>query len=142
MKKIVIDVNILMDFLFKRDGHEKAAHIFKYCSDGYIKGFVCAHEIATLYYFLDKSVRDKIKIKKSLSCIINEFEIIEINAETLEKALTSEINDYEGAIIEVSSLKKKADYILTRYIKDFKKSMVKPITPDELLALLNESTLP
>ena len=29
MKKIVIDINILMDFLFKRNGHEKVAEIFK-----------------------------------------------------------------------------------------------------------------
>jgi predicted nucleic acid-binding protein len=30
MKNITLDVNILMDFLFKRDGHEKVAEIFKY----------------------------------------------------------------------------------------------------------------
>ncbi|MDR2543189.1 MAG: PIN domain-containing protein [Treponema sp.] len=136
MKKIVIDTNILMDFLFKREGHEKAAELFEYCFNEKIKGFICAHEIATLYYFLSKSVKDKIKTKKTLSSIINRFEIIEINAEILDKALVSEINDYEDAIIEVSSEKIKAEYILTKNIKDFKKSITKAITPEEFLALL------
>ena len=138
MKKIVIDINILMDFLFKREGHEKAAEIFSICSKGKIKGFVCAHEITTLYYFLHKAVKDKIKIKKSLLCIMNRFSVIDVNAEILSKALNSEITDYEDAVIEVSSIEKKADYIVTRNIKDFRKSTVNAITPEELLLILKK----
>ena len=138
MKKIVIDINILMDFLFKREGHEKVAETFKICLKGEIKGFICTHEITTLFYFLNKTVKDKIKIKKTLSCIMNRFEIIEVNAGILNKALTSEINDYEDAVIEASSVEKKIEYILTRNIKDFKKSIVSAITPEELLALLKK----
>jgi len=139
MRKIVIDINILMDFLFKREGHEKVAEIFRLCSKGDIKGFVCAHEITTLYYFLNKTVKDKGKIKKSLSGIMNRFALIEVNAEILNKALASEISDYEDAVIEVSSIEKKANYILTRNTKDFKKSIVNAITPEELLQILKRS---
>ena len=139
MKKIVIDINILMDFLFKREGHEKVAEIFKICLKGEIKGFICAHEITTLFYFLNKTIKDKIKIKKTLSCIMNRFEIIEVNAGILNKALDSEISDYEDAVIESSSVEKKIEYILTRNIKDFKKSIVSAITPEELLVLLKKS---
>jgi len=138
MKRIVIDINILMDFLFKREGHEKAAEIFRICLKGEIKGFICAHEITTLFYFLNKAVKDKIKIKKSLSCIMNRFEIIEVNAKILNKALISEMDDYEDAVIEASSVDKKVEYILTRNIKDFKKSIVNAITPEELLVILKK----
>ena len=139
MKKIVIDVNILMDFLFKREGHEKVAEIFRICLKRDIKGFICAHEITTLFYFLNKTVKDEIKIRKSLSYIINRFEIIEVNAGILNKALTSEISDYEDAVIEASSIEKKIEYILTRNIKDFKKSIINAITPEELLIILKKS---
>jgi predicted nucleic acid-binding protein len=44
MKKVVIDINIFMDFLFKRDGHEKVAEIFKHCIKWNIMGFLCATE--------------------------------------------------------------------------------------------------
>jgi predicted nucleic acid-binding protein len=138
MKRIVIDINILMDFLFKREGHEKVAEIFRVFLKGEIKGFICAHEITTLFYFLNKAVKDKIKIKKSLSCIMNRFEIIEVNAKILNKALISEMDDYEDAVIEASSVDKKVEYILTRNIKDFKKSIVNAITPEELLVILKK----
>ena len=126
-----------MDFLFKRTGHEKVLEIFINCTTGIINGFVCAHEITTLYYFLNKSIKDKIRI--SLSGIMNQFKIIEINEIILDKSLYSEIDDYEDAVIEVSASMNNIDYIITRNIKDFKKSKVKAITPDELIATLKNN---
>jgi len=136
MKNIVIDINILMDFLFKRDGHEKVIEIFKYCVKDELKGFVCAHEITTLYYFLDKSIKDKNKVKKSLSGILGRFKVIEVNESILNKSLYSKVYEYEDAVIDVSASENNIDYIVTRNIQDFKKSIIKAITPDELLAIL------
>jgi hypothetical protein len=53
--------------------------------------------------------------------------------EILNKALFSEIEDFEDTVIEISSKEHDVEYILTRNIKDFKKSVIKPITPEELL---------
>ena len=139
MKKIVIDINIFMDFLFKREGHEKVAEVFSICSKGEIKGYICAHEITTLSYFLEKTIRDKRKIRKSLSVIMNRFTVCEINVELLNKAVFSEISDFEDAVIEASAIEKKAEYILTRNTKDFKRSSVDAITPEELLAIINQN---
>jgi predicted nucleic acid-binding protein len=141
MKKVVIDVNIFMDFLFKREGHEKVAEIFKQCIKGNVKGFSCAHEITTLNYFLNKSNRDRVKIKKTISGIMKRFKIIAINEEILTGALSSEIDDFEDAVIEISSKESGAEYILTRNTKDFKKSIVKPITPEELLVILKNDNM-
>ena len=84
MKNIVIDINIFMDFLFKREGHEKVVEIFKFCIKGALKGFICAHEITTLFYFLNKSIKEKDKIRKSISGIMKRFKVIEINEEILK----------------------------------------------------------
>jgi predicted nucleic acid-binding protein len=141
MKKIVIDVNIFMDFLFKREGHEKVAEIFKQCVKGNIIGFSSAHEITTLSYFLNKSNREKAKIRKTISGIMKRFKVIATDEKILTEALHSNIDDFEDAVIEISSKENGAEYILTRNIKDFKKSIVKPITPEELLAILKNDTL-
>ena len=68
--------------------------------------------------------------------IVKSFKVIETNEELLYKALASEIGDFEDAVIEASAKEKNASYILTRNIKDFKKSMVNAITPEELLMIL------
>jgi predicted nucleic acid-binding protein len=84
MKKVVIDVNIFMDFLFKREGHEKVVEIFKQCIKGNVRGFSCAHEITALNYFLTKSNKDRVKIKKTISGIMRRFKVIAINEEILD----------------------------------------------------------
>jgi len=45
----------------------------------------------------------------------------------------------EDAVIEVSAKEKNALYIVTRNIKDFKKSGVKAVTPEELLVMFGRS---
>jgi predicted nucleic acid-binding protein len=57
------------------------------------------------------------------------------NEEILRKSLHSDIADFEDAVIETSAVEKNADYIITRDIKDFGKSSVRAITPEELLAV-------
>jgi predicted nucleic acid-binding protein len=136
MKKIVIDINIFMDFLFKREGHEKVAEIFKHCIKRNVAGFSCAHEITTLNYFLSRSNKDRAKARKTISGIMKRFKVIATDEEILTKALHSDIDDFEDAVIEISSKENDAEYILTRNTKDFKKSVVKAITPEELLVIL------
>jgi len=67
---------------------------------------------------------------------MRRFQVIEVNAAILGKSLDSEINDYEDAVIEVSAYENNVDCIVTRDIKDFRKSRIKAITPEELLAIV------
>jgi predicted nucleic acid-binding protein len=138
MKSITLDLNILLDFLFKREGHEKAAEIFECCANGKARGFVCAHEITTLSYFLNKEIKNRSRVIKTISVILKRFTVIEINEKLLHRALISEIVDFEDAVIEVSSKEKNVDYIVTRNTKDFKKSQIKAITPEEYLVIEEE----
>jgi hypothetical protein len=70
---------------------------------------------------------------------MKRFKVIAVDEKILNKALVSEIDDFEDAVIEISAKENAAEYILTRNIKDFKKSVVKPITPEELLIILKTS---
>ena len=53
--------------------------------------------------------------------------------------MSSEIPDFEDAVIDVSACKKNADYIVTRNIKDFRKGTVNAVSPEELLEIVRNS---
>ncbi len=135
MKKILIDLNIILDFLNKRNYHEEAAHIIDLCVRGLAAGFVCAHEITTLSYFLLKEHKDKPKVIQAITAIMNMFTIISTDETVLRDALLSKITDYEDAVIEASSIKNNIDFIITRNISDFKHSRVQAYTPEQFLVL-------
>jgi len=128
MKTILVDLNVILDYLEDRDGCEKAGELIAKCYLGELKGYVCAHEITTLSYYLGKTRKNRIQNMKIISRILQIFEVIEINKTILERALLSNITDFEDAVIVESAKAKKIDCIITRNIKDFKNSTI-PVMP-------------
>jgi len=135
MKKILIDLNIILDFLNKRNFHKEAAQLIDMCVEKNLEGYLCAHEITTLSYFLLKEQKDKVKVINTLTALLDIFNVIPIDEAVLRDSLISTISDYEDAVIEVSSMKNNIDYIITRNISDFKLSRIPALTPEQLFLL-------
>ena len=137
MKKILIDLNVLLDFLNKRNDHFEAAKIVDLCIKKKIKGYICAHEVTTLAYFLTKEEKYNNKLKSIINRILDIFLTISITETILREALDSRIKDYEDAVIESSCLRNEIEYIVSRNLKDFKKSRIKAISPKEYITEYN-----
>ncbi len=135
MKKILIDLNIILDFLNKRNFHQEAAQLINMCVEKKLSGFICAHEVTTLSYFLLKEQKDKIKVINTITALLDIFNIIPIDESILRDSLISPIADYEDAVIEVSSMKTNIDYIISRNISDFKSSRIPTYTPEQFFIL-------
>ena len=112
MKKILIDLNIILDFLNKRNFHQEAAQLINLCVEKKFSGYICANEITTLSYFLLKEQKDKTKVINTITALLDIFNVVPIDVSILRDSLISPISDYEDAVIEVSSMKSNIDYII------------------------------
>ena len=135
MKKVLIDLNIILDFLNKRNFHQEAAQLLNRCVEGKLSGYICAHEITTLSYFLFKEQKDENKVAAIISSLLDIFHVIPIDETILKNSLLSPITDYEDAVIEVSAVAFDIDYILSRNISDFKQSRIPVYTPEQFFLL-------
>ena len=135
MKKVLVDLNIVLDFLNKRNFHEEAARLIDMCMQKELAGFICAHEITTLSYFLLKEYKNKRKVIQTLSALFEIFHILAVDEAILREAILSSVPDYEDAVIEVSCIKNNIDYIISRNISDFKRSRVATYTPEQFFCL-------
>ena len=133
MKTILIDLNVILDYLEDRAGCEKAEELIAKCFQGKIKGYVCAHEITTLSYYLGKNRKNRTENMKIISRILQVFDVTNIDKTILEKAVLSNITDFEDAVIVESAKANKIDCIITRNSKDFKNSTVPVMLPEEYL---------
>ena len=79
---------------------------------------------------------DAERAKRILTSLNTIFLIADLRETDLIKAANLLFNDYEDAIQSACASRIKADYIVTRNTKDFKKSVVPAITPAELFELL------
>lgn len=136
--KALIDTNIIMDVLAGREGFEEsAARIFKLCELGQIQGFVYALSIANIVYIMRKEL-DRSQIEDVISKLASIFTIADMKADDLKKAAGYPMNDFEDALQSVCAARLKADFIVTRNLKDFKNSKVMAVKPDELIERLSE----
>ncbi len=138
MKRVLIDLNIIIDMLNKRMDHQAALMIYDLCSRKIIKGYIAAHEITTLSYFLDKDKATINKRNKIINNLLDNLSVLSPNESTLRRALDSDIKDYEDAVIDELSKREELDWIITRNFKDFSKSQTQIYTAREAIEIISE----
>ena len=131
--KVLIDTNIILDVLCKRPAfYEDSAKIFKLCEVKKISGVISALSIPNIMYILRKEL-DADKTREILDSLMLIFSVADLKADELKKAADMRFKDYEDAIQSACATRIKANYIVTRNIKDFSESKVTAIKPAELL---------
>lgn len=97
--RILIDTNIILDVLLKREPfYENAANVLKATENSDIKEFVSASAITDIYYIAYKTLRDKAKVKELLKSILRIVSVAGIPAEDIYRSLELDWNDFEDSI--------------------------------------------
>ena len=131
--KLFFDTNVILDFLGERDPfYLSAARIATLADKRKLRIVASALSYGTISYFLTKyygheKTIDKLRKFKVIS------EICELDELIIEKGLNSDFPDFEDSLQYFSALRTECDIIITRNGKDFKKSEISVMTPDEFL---------
>jgi predicted nucleic acid-binding protein len=133
--KLLLDTNIVVDIISRRDGYEDSLQIFRYCELHKIEGFVSVTTVTDVMYILRKhiaptDVRDAVK---TLLLIVDVADIIKSD---IFSAFSSEMTDFEDAVQSTCARRIKVDYIVTRNLKDFEKSAIPALSPSDALRII------
>lgn len=137
MKHIFLDTNIVIDFLADRKPFSLfAAKLFNFSILGKAKIYVSAVSYNNIYYILRQS-HSSVETLKLLDELSEMTEITDLTKSIIKKSLKSDFKDFEDAIQYNCALSLfKIDFIVTRDTKDFKKSTLSIMTPEEAVRLL------
>ena len=135
--RVFVDTNLFIDILLDRESFsQNAALIYKLCENNMLEGYVAPITINNIYYICRKTKHIN-EIKSYLANISTIFTIATMNSESVKKANTYKINDYEDALQYVMAIQNRCEYLITRNTKDFKNmSKIKVLTPEAFLATL------
>lgn len=124
-----------MDVFEEREGfYQTSFKIFELCEYKKIDGRINVLSIANTIYYLRKRY-SKEYYNSIIFKLANVFKFEDLKFNHIFDAIDLDFNDYEDALQTATALSFDADYIITRNIKDFKKSPIKAITPEEFLSL-------
>lgn len=136
--KILIDTNVLIDFLTKRNPlfYQSAGNIINSCFSGSIQGYIAAHTVMNSFYVLRK-IYTLSQMRNIFLHLSQHIDIISIDNSKIQKALNNNaFTDFEDCLQAECALSSCADYIVTRNIKDFANAPVPAILPEDFLKLI------
>ena len=134
MDKILIDTDVVLDFLFDRTPFsEDASQILSLCEMKAIDGYVTPVIVSNTYYLLRKFASHT-KVINSLQQLLSILEVLAMDKEVIINALNSNFKDFEDALQNYAAVKNgNLGVIITRNTKDYKSSEIAIMTPQTYL---------
>ena len=140
MNKLLIDTNIVLDLLAKRElFHESAAQIFSLADKHKLKLTVSSLTFANTNYVLTR-----LKSAKEARDVLRKFKILVRVLSLSDKIVDLALNDddfadFEDGLQYYTAIENNQDALITRNLKDFKAAKIPVMTAEEYLVSINKS---
>jgi predicted nucleic acid-binding protein len=136
MKRILLDVNVVLDVLHDRAPFAEASStVWAAVEQGRAEGLLSAHAITTLHYLNARQVRPRMA-RETTESLLDVFGVAVVDAGVLRAALALSWRDFEDAVTASAARRAKCDALVTRNPCDFSKSPVRVLSPSEAAAWL------
>ena len=132
---LMFDTNIVVDIISKRDGYEDSTQLFRCCELGLADGFVSVTTVTDVMYILRKHIEPNL-VKEAVRTLLLIVDVVGVLKSDIISAFSSDMNDYEDAVQSSCAARLRADYIVTRNLKDFENSSIQAILPCEALRIV------
>jgi predicted nucleic acid-binding protein len=139
MKNLFLDTNVIIDLIADRKPFSKyAIELFNAAENGHLQIYTSSHSVATTHYLLKKFIAED-KLREILYNLLDYLIVIPVDVQVLKIGLKSAHKDFEDAI-QITCAIRQAEIsgIVTRNKKDFRKSELPVLSPDEACALLEK----
>jgi predicted nucleic acid-binding protein len=136
MKRVLVDINVILDVLLDRKPHvEASAAVWTVVEAGMAEGLLSAHAVTTIHYLVRKEM-GAAKTERIMAAILKVFRVATVDSAVIHEALALPCADFEDAVTAAAAQLSGCDYIVTRDPKGFHGSPVRTLTPDAIIPLL------
>ncbi|WP_179020369.1 type II toxin-antitoxin system VapC family toxin [Winogradskyella forsetii] len=135
MNRLLIDTNIVIDLLSKREKfYDEAADLFSRADKKELELAISSLTFANTNYILTKlkSAKEAREILRKFKVLV---ELLSLDDKISELALSDDnFPDFEDGLQYYSAIENQIDIIITRNKKDFKNSRIPVLTAKEFLS--------
>lgn len=132
--RALIDTCVIIDALQNREPFaQEAQQIFFTIANKHATGYISAKSVLDIYYLTHRSTHSDEATRKILKTLLGLFDILDTTQLDCRQALSSDISDYEDAVMCETAKRCDVDCIVTRNQKDYAKSEVTVYSPAEFL---------
>ncbi len=137
MKRVLLDVNVVLDILLDRKPHvEASARVWAAIEKGKAEGFLAAHGVTIIHYLLRRE-RGAAVARRILETILRVVGVAPVDGEVIRRALELSWPDFEDAVAAAAAEASHCDALITRDPKGFPQSPVPVLAPEAAAAALS-----
>jgi predicted nucleic acid-binding protein len=139
MKRILLDINVVLDVLLDRKPHAGASiKVWGAVETGKVEGLLAAHEITTIFYLVGRE-RGVGAARRATAAILQVFGVAAVDGDVIRRAVQLAWPDFEDAVAAMAADAAGCDGIITRDRRGFPESPVRVYTPEAAAAVLSKS---
>jgi len=135
VKKVLVDVNVVLDVLLDREPHVGAsAAVWAAVERGQTKAVLSAHAVTTIHYLLRRELGIS-QAKKALEAVLRVFGVAMVDESVIQDALDLPFGDFEDAVTAAAARMAGCGCVVTRDPGGFRGSPVRALTPEAAVHL-------
>ena len=137
--KALIDTCVIMDFLQNREPFaQDAKKIMQVAAMELFTGCITAKSATDIYYLIHRCTHSDRESRSKLNQILTIIGMLDSMADDVFYAISSNIKDFEDAVMIETAIRSKVDCIVTRNEKDYANSSITVYTPKEFIEILEK----
>lgn len=139
--RVLLDTCVLLDAMQDREPFSRPARgIFLYAANNRFRGCITAKAATDIYDLMHRYTHDDKASRRALNKLFMLFEVLDTTGMDCRRAVASDVSDYEDAVMIETALRTGVDCIVTRNIRDYAKSSVPVLAPEQFLQRLADET--
>lgn len=135
--KLLIDTNVVLDVLLKREPFcETAVNVLNLAKRNDVQEFISASAITDIYYISCRQLKNKGQVRGMLKNLLTIVSVAGVTEQEISNALGLEWNDFEDSVQYSVALLQEMDGIITRNPADYKASEIQVWLPEQALSVI------
>ena len=131
--KLLIDTNVILDFLLSIANKDYEKKIFELTLDNDTYEYLSSSSITDIFYIINKQTKDSLKTQSLIRKLLTFISISNVTEKEINMALDMAWIDFEDAVQYSVAKSNNVDVIITNNKKDYEKNDISIMTAKEFL---------
>ena len=131
--KVCFDTNVVIDILGKSEWIAASLAAYDVANLNQFDTCLAASSVPDIAYILQRRGLSPKRVRAVLPDILEMFNILDVTASDCQRAIESEMNNLEDAIIAASAQRNKVDLIITRDETGFSDAPIACMSPFDFM---------
>lgn len=132
--KLLIDTNVILDMVLKRNDYEISMELFRKAKEAGASVYITASSVTDIFYIIRKETHNTSQTYVIMDNIFRLVAVLSVTEQDIREAFEQQWKDFEDCVQYITGKNNRMDYIVTVNQKDYEDAQLPVMTPAAWIA--------